>query len=180
MLHSNLKRGSPYSRSRGSNLKVIAGDALNSAMYFFEKKRFCQVYPIPRSYLAKFHLKLLYLRSRCQYAKSLSSHHLSTYPHFVLIPCSSDRHHQHPWSVQRIQIAFAHVPLTGSLPLKIHHKSWRGSRCPHDVSRLDVSGSWAQKKGADERSQALVNLCMDGYTGHLISFRNRMCWRSWL
>ena len=36
------------------------------------------------------------------------------------------------------------------------------------MSRLDVSGSWAQKKGADERPQAFVNLCMDGYTGHLI------------
>ena len=48
-----------------------------------------------------------------------------------------------------------------------------GCRCPHDVSLLDVSsilatGSWAQKKGADERPQAFVNLCMDGYTGHLI------------
>ena len=31
-----------------------------------------------------------------------------------------------------------------------------------------ATGSWAQKKGANERPQAFVNVCIDGYTGHLI------------
>ena len=37
-----------------------------------------------------------------------------------------------------------------------------------DVSSILATGSWAQKKGANERPQAFVNVCIDGYTGHLI------------
>ena len=41
------------------------------------------------------------------------------------------------------------------------------------MSLLDVSSSFGDrqlgtKKGADERPQAFVNLCIDGYTDHLI------------